>query len=492
MTPLKITDMIQALRDKKISSEELCQQYLKRIKKLNPQFKALLTVNEKALDGARHVDQNPKHFQTLPLAGVPILLKDNFLTKGLRTTAASRMLKNFIPPYSATVVERLKRAGAVILGKCNMDEFAMGNSNETSAFGAVPNPWNRHCVAGGSSGGSAAAVSAGLAPVALGTDTGGSLRQPASFCNLVGFKPTYGRISRYGIIAYGSSLDQAGPLSSYVEDTALFLQVLSGADPKDQTCSHRPVPDWLKNLKPSLKGLKVAFLDPASYEQSLSPEVLKIMEQIRQVFVKQGAEVKNIHLPFQDMAVPVYYLISTSEASSNLARYDGIRYGYRSASSEAKSSLEKFYCLNRSEGFGSEVKRRILMGTYCLSKGYYEEYYGQASRIRRQMRDHICRLFKDLSLLISPVADPAFQVGENPAGSLKSYQSDSFTVLANLCGLPAVSVPAGFSQGGLPVGVQFMAAHFEEQSLLNAAFFLQKELEVAGRSPDLSSLEGGA
>ena len=481
---LKLTDILKGLRDKKFSVKELCQFYLNRIEKLNPHFKAVLTVNPKALQEAGQMDRQWGRYRDLPLAGLPVLLKDSFCTKGLRTTAGSLMLENFIPPYTATVVTKLQAAGAFILGKCNQDEFAMGNSNENSAFSPVYNPWNRDYVAGGSSGGSAAAVSAGLAPVALGTDTGGSIRQPASFCNLVGMKPTYTRVSRYGIIAYGSSLDQAGPLTRFVEDNALVLEVISGFDPQDNTSSVTAVPPWFKNLKSQVGGLKVGFLDPSLYEGEVSPIVQRTLEQVRDCFKQNGARVQTVSLDFMDQLAPVYYLISTSEASSNLARYDGIRYGYRKDFKDLSPSLDQFYSQIRSRGFGSEVKRRILMGTYCLSKGYYEEYYGQALKIRRQIRESLRALFDRVSILVTPVgAKEAFRVGESRPGSLKSYLSDSFTVSANLGGFPAIGVPGGFSKTGLPIGVQLMAPHFNEQVLFDAAFLLQKEMKVAGKRP---------
>lgn len=487
---LKLADILKGLRDKKFSVTQLCQFYLNRIEKFNPHLKAVLTVHKKVLQEARQMDLHWGEYQNLPLAGVPVLLKDSFCTKGIRTTAGSRMLEHFIPPYSATVVKKLQQAGALIMGKCNQDEFAMGNSNENSAFSPVYNPWNRDYVAGGSSGGSAAAVSAGLAPVTLGTDTGGSIRQPASFCNLVGMKPTYTRVSRYGIIAYGSSLDQAGPLTRFVEDNALVLEVISGFDPQDNTSSEAAVPSWFKNLKADVDGLRVGFLDPRLYGAEGSAEVVEILEQVKNCFKKKGARVQEVSLDFMDLLAPVYYLISTSEASSNLARYDGIRYGYRKDFKDLSPSLDQFYSQTRSQGFGSEVKRRILMGTYCLSKGYYEEYYGQALRIRRQIRDDMRALFNDISLLVTPVgAKEAFRVGENRPGSLKSYLSDSFTVPANLCGFPAIGVPGGFSKTGLPVGVQLMGSHFNEQVLFDAAFLLQEEMKVAFQRPDLKIIE---
>ena len=421
--------------------------------------------------------------------GIPILLKDVFCMEKMKTTAGSLILEDFIAPYSAEVVKRLENAGAVILGKCNQDEFAMGNSNENSAFGPVLNPWNKEFVPGGSSGGSAAAVSAGFCAASIGTDTGGSIRQPSSFCNLVGVKPTYGRVSRYGMIAYASSLDQAGPMTMYVEDSALILEVISGKDRKDSTSSKKEVPKWSRNQKinrKNIKTLKVGWLNKESIEKSCSPEVMQTLKEVEKLLQSHGALVQDVPLPLMDMSVPVYYLVSTSEASSNLARYDGVRYGHRfDFQDKNPAGLEDFYSQNRGSGFGSEVKRRIIMGTYFLSSGYYDEYYNKASQIRRQIRDQFLKVFSKISVLIAPVSSStAFKFGTNPAGSLESYLIDSFTVSANLAGLPSLSVPAGFSSlNDLPIGVQLIAPHFDEQILFDVALFIQDEMKVAGRRP---------
>ncbi len=481
----KIKDIISLIRNKKISAEELCRFYKARIEKLNPKLNAVLNFNPLAEKKAKEIDTRFQEYKERPLVGLPVLLKDIFCVKHTKTTAGSKILENFVAPYSAEVAKRLERAGAVILGKCNQDEFAMGNSNENSAFGPALNPWNRAYVPGGSSGGSAAAVSAGLCVASVGTDTGGSIRVPSSFCNLVGVKPTYGRVSRYGMIAYASSLDQAGPMTMYVEDSALMLEVLAGKDEKDSTSSGREVANWSQKLnRENIKNLKIGWFNREDTEKFCSPETVKILQEVAELFKSHGATVEDVFFPLMKVSVPVYYLISTSEASSNLARYDGIRYGRRFDFQDKKPvSLEEFYSQNRGKGFGSEVKRRILMGTYCLSSGYYDEYYNKASEIRRQIRDEFRKIFSEYSLLIAPVApSTAFKLGENPAGSLSSYLIDGFTVLANLSGLPALSVPAGFSRS-LPVGVQLIAGHFEEQTLFDSALFIQESLRVAGQRP---------
>ena len=483
----KIQDLTNAIRTQKISATDVCRFYLDRIEKLNPKLNAVLTVNDKALLRAKELDSNLQKYKDLPLLGITFLLKDVFCVKKMRTTAGSKILENFISPYSSEVAERLEQAGAVILGKCNQDEFAMGNSNENSFFGPVLNPWNDSCVPGGSSGGSAAAVAAGLCVASIGTDTGGSVRQPSSFCNLVGIKPTYGRVSRYGIIAYGSSLDQAGPMTMYVEDSAYILEVISGWDKKDSTSLKKEVPQWSKNLKASVKNLRVGILNRPQVEKACSKEVQDHLKKVEKLFTLEGGSQQDVSLSLMDISVPVYYLISTSEASSNLARYDGVRYGWREDfQKKAPRDLEDFYSQNRGTGFGSEVKRRIIMGTYCLSSGYYDEYYKKASQIRRKLRDQFIDLFSEVSILVAPVAPSvAFKLGEKstPEDLLKSYLMDAFTVAANLTGLPALSVPVGFSKEGMPLGVQLIAPHFEEQRLFDVAGLIQEKIGAVGRRP---------
>ena len=493
----KIKNLLSLVRGKKISVSELCQFYLNRIEKFNAELNAVLTINSQALHKAKHIDENFSQYKDRPLVGIPILLKDVFCVEKMKTTAGSLMLKDFISPYSAELVQRLEKAGAVILGKCNQDEFAMGNSNENSAYGSVFNPWNKQFVPGGSSGGSAAAVSAGLCAASIGTDTGGSIRQPSSFCNIVGVKPTYGRVSRYGMIAYASSLDQAGPMTMYVEDSALLLEVISGKDGKDSTSSQKKVPKWSFNPKlrnENIKNRKVGWLNREYIEKSCSLEVRQTLEKVEKCLQSFGAVIQDVSLPLMEMSVPVYYLVSTSEASSNLARYDGVRYGYRfDFQDNTPTSLEDFYSRNRGTGFGNEVKRRIIMGTYCLSSGYYDEYYNKASQIRRKIRDQFLEAFSKVSLLIAPVSSStSFKFGENPAGSLNSYLVDSFTVSANLAGLPALSVPAGFSPlNGLPIGVQLIAPHFDEQTLFDVASLIQDEMKAVGKRPDVFLTKGG-
>ena len=481
---ISISDLTAAIRNKKWSVSEVCRFYLDRIDKLNAKWNVVLTINESVLNTAQKMDKQRELYKDLPLLGVPILVKDIFCTKNLRTTAGSKMLENFIPPYSALVVEKLEKAGALILGKCNLDEFAMGNSNENSAFGKSFNPWDPHRVPGGSSGANAAAVSAGLCMAGIGTDTGGSIRQPAGFCNIVGLKPTYGRVSRYGMVAYASSLDQAGPMTMNVEDSALLLEVIAGKDERDSTASQKKVPSWIKSLNPSVKSLKLAVLKNPQLEDSCHPDVKKVLKNTIECLKAQGATVEEIDFPLIDKAVSVYYLISTSEASSNLARYDGIRYGFRSVFKSGAGSLKDFYSKNRGEGFGVEVKRRILMGAYCLSKGYYDQYYNKACQIRSLLRNELLEFFSKFSVILSPVsAGPAFRLGEKQAGSVESYLSDSFTVLSNLTGVPSMSVPAGFSSENLPIGVQLMANHFDEQTLFNTALCIQKEMKAVGKRP---------
>jgi len=393
----------------------------------------------------------------------------------LKTTAASRILENFIPPYDATVVARLKSAGITVLGKLNLDEFAMGSSNETSYFGPTKNPWNLECVPGGSSGGSAAAQAARLSAGTLGTDTGGSIRQPASFCGVVGVKPTYGRVSRYGIVSYASSLDQAGPMVSCVEDAALTLEVISGRDERDATTSNHNVPAFSANLKEDLRGVKIGLMKEYMTD-GLDADVQKTLDLAIEAAKKQGAEIVEVSVPLTAQAVPMYYLIASSEASSNLARYDGIKYGYRTPSSSlAAMDLDQFYQKTRGEGFGKEVQRRIIIGTYCLSSGYYDAYYAKACQVRRLLSEQYTQAFKQCDVILSPVTtSPAFKIGGRISDPLAMYLNDIFTVATNLAGLPGMSVPYGRSSGGLPIGIQLTAAHFDEQKMLNVGYSLQQ------------------
>ncbi len=470
------------IREKKISPSEVVSGFLKRIKKLDSQINSVITVNKQALNAVQESSLDEK-----PLAGVPVLLKDMFCTKGLRTTAASKMLENFIPPYSATVVDRLEQAGAVILGKCNQDEFAMGHSTKTSYFGAVKNPWNLDYIPGGSSGGSSAAVSAGFSPLSLGTDTGGSIRQPSHFCNLVGIKPTYGRVSRFGIVAYASSLDQAGPMAMTVEDCALTLYLISGRDEKDSTTSDNKVPPWHEDLKANVKNLKIGI--PKEFLKNISPPIRKSLETAQEVLIKNKAQVSEISLPLSSYFANVYYLISSCEASSNLSRYDGVRYGF--SSRKPSQSLMDFYSQTRGEGFGSEVKRRILMGTFCLSEGYYEAYFKKAQKARRLIQEQFKRLLKEVDVILTPVTPDKPSPLKTPSENLiKNYTGDMFTVPANLTGLPGLSVPVGIFDG-FPLGVQLIGRAFDEQTIFNTAYLLQEELQAYKKRPIFGEDENG-
>jgi aspartyl-tRNA(Asn)/glutamyl-tRNA(Gln) amidotransferase subunit A len=477
----------QAVKGKKVSALEVTQYFLQRANSLNPKVNAYIQINDKAEDEARLLDAKLARGEDLGLlSGVPFGIKDMFCTKGLRTTAASKMLQDFIPPYDSTVVARLKSAGATVLGKLNQDEFAMGSSNETSFFGPSKNPWNTDFVPGGSSGGSAAAQAARMAAGTLGTDTGGSIRQPASFCGVVGVKPSYGRVSRYGIIAFASSLDQAGPLVSCVEDAALSLEVICGRDPRDSTTSDHSVPAFSKNLKEDLKGMKVGLMKEYKVGK-IHPDVQKTFEQAIDTVKKRGAEVVEVSVSMTDQAVPMYYLISASEASSNLARYDGVKYGYRTPmDSMAGMDLDEFYMKTRGEGFGREVKRRIMLGTYCLSSGYYDAYYNKACQVRRLMRDEYLEVFKKCDVILSPVTtSPAFKLGDRISDPLAMYLNDIFTVSTNLAGLPGMSVPFGMSAEGLPIGVQVTAAPFQEQNMLTVGFSLEQASNLKWKVPNV-------
>ena len=472
-------EIAKNIREKKISVEEVVSYFLNRIGEFDSELNSIITINPEAIKTAQQLDQ--KGLSGKPLEGVPILFKDMFCTKGLKTTAASKALENFIPPYSATVVEKLLSSGAIVLGKCNQDEFAMGHSTRTSYFGPSKNPWNTKHTPGGSSGGSASAVSAGFSPVSLGTDTGGSIRQPSHFCNLVGMKPTYGRVSRYGIVAYASSLDQAGPLTRTVEDNALILQLMSGKDSKDSTTSSQKVPLWNQKLSSDVKGLKIGI--PKEFIENLPNSTHKSFDQAQKVFREKGVQILPISLPLASYVTSTYYLISCCEASSNLSRYDGVRYGHRT--SKVSSSLLDFYSKSRGEGFGLEVKRRILMGTFCLSQGYFEDYFQKAQKVRRLILQNFQEAFKNVDAILTPVtADLPPLVEEDSPDVLKGYLSDMFTVSSNLAGIPSMSVPVGVFDG-LPFGVQLIGNSFEEQTLFNLAYALEKELQCYKYHPPL-------
>ena len=467
-----LTEIQQLLQTKKISPQELWDFYIDRIQRHNKGLNAFLTLNEKAFD-----KQQPKKG---PLAHIPIAVKDMFCVKGLSTTAGSRILKSYIPPYTATAVQKLISAGALIIGKCNMDEFAMGSTGENSAFGPAKNPWNLRHSPGGSSSGSAVAVAGGLCPAALGTDTGGSVRLPAHYCHLVGVKPSYGRVSRYGMISYASSLDQAGLFSHTVKDSALLLDIISGFDEKDATTAKLPPPHFQKNLEPDIKGQKVICFDWEEFGAPIAPCVIKAQNQALRILKDRGCIVEKQKPPsFFEYGVSVYYLISTAEASSNLARYDGLRYG----NPGDRQNLQEFYSENRAQGFGREVQRRIIMGAFCLSSGYYEDYFHKAALVRQKIKQAFDEMLSKAVAILSPVsAGPAPRL-EEKTSPLALYLNDRFTALANLTGCPALSLPAGFSEDRLPVGVQLTGRAFGEQELLNMASALEADLGVHKERP---------
>ena len=476
-----IAELSAALAAGEFSALELTQALLDRIGAQNPALNAFITVTaEQALAQAREADAKRAAGEAGPLTGIPIAHKDLFCTAGVRTTCGSKMLDNFISPYDATVVEKLAAAGTVMLGKTNMDEFAMGSSNETSFYGPVKNPWNPETVSGGSSGGSAAAAAARLVPGATGTDTGGSIRQPAALCGISGLKPTYGRVSRYGLIAYASSLDQAGPMARTAEDLALLLNAMAGFDPRDSTSVERQVPDYTETLAASIKGLKIG-LPKEYFGEGLDGEVGKAIEAAIEEYRRLGAEFTEVSLPNSRLAVPVYYVIGPAEASSNLSRFDGVRFGYRC---ENPRDLEDMYKRSRGEGFGEEVKRRILIGTYALSAGYYDAYYLKAQQVRRLIREDFVKAFEQVDMLLGPTSPTvAFRLGERRDDPVQMYLSDVYTIAANLAGLPALSIPAGFAHG-LPVGLQLIGRDFDEARLLNAAHKFQQATDWHAARPE--------
>lgn len=466
-----IAELKQGLLRKEFSATELTEHYLNRIKKYDKALNSFITLcEEEALAQAKLADKAIAEEKTEALTGIPIAHKDIFCTTGIKTSCGSRMLDNFMAPYDATFVEKYKTAGTILLGKTNMDEFAMGSSNESSFYGPVKNPWDLKCVPGGSSGGSSAAVAARLVPMASGTDTGGSIRQPAALCGITGIKPTYGRISRYGMIAFASSFDQAGIFTLTAEDAAIMLNVAAGHDAKDSTSVDIPVPDYTKELNQSLKGLKIGLPKEYFIDDLDKTTAAKIQEAI-EVYRQLGASIHEISLPNTELGIPVYYIIAPAECSSNLARYDGVRYGYRC---ENPKDLTDLYIRSRTEGFGEEVKRRILTGTYVLSSGFYDAYYLKAQKIRRLISNDFKAAFEQVDLILSPTTPaPAFEIGSKQ-DPVSMYLCDIFTVSANLAGIPAISIPAGFV-GNLPIGLQLMGNYFSESRLLNAAHRYQCE-----------------
>lgn len=455
------------LAEKKISSVELTRLFLDRIHKLNPRLNAFISLDEKiSLAQAKAADEKLASGKGHPLTGIPIAQKDIFCAKGWLTTCGSKMLSNFVSPYDAHVIEKFNAAGVINLGKTNMDEFAMGSSNETSYYGPVKNPWNENTVPGGSSGGSACAIAARLAPAATGTDTGGSIRQPAALCGISGIKPTYGLASRYGMIAFASSLDQAGPMAKSAEDLALLLNLMVGFDSRDSTSLDRKPEDYTRDLAQPLTGLKIG-LPKEYFADGLNSEVAKSIEEALVVYKKLGAQTVEISLPHTRLSVPVYYVIAPAEASSNLSRFDGVRYGYRA---EKYKDLTEMYEKSRAEGFGAEVKRRILIGTYVLSHGYYDAYYIKAQKLRRLIAEDFTQAFKQCDVIMGPTSPTtAFNLGEKNADPVQMYLSDIYTIAVNLAGLPGMSIPAGFSNTKLPIGIQIIGNYFSEAKMLNVA-----------------------
>ncbi len=468
-----------------VTAQDIVRAYSLRINQVEPRIKAYLTLaKDSAMAQAEALDEQLKGWRkTTPLMGMPIAVKDNICTEGVLTTCASRMLGTFVPPYNATVVSKLRERGYLLLGKTNLDEFAMGSSTENSAFGPSRNPWNPAYVPGGSSGGSAAAVAADECAAALGSDTGGSIRQPAALCGVVGLKPTYGRVSRYGLVAFASSLDQIGPITKDVTDAAILMNAIAGHDPSDSTSADVPVPDYMKALKKKdVKKLRIG-LPKEYFAEGLNPEVEQAVRQAVDVLQELGGEIKETSLPTTGAAVAAYYLIATAEASSNLARYDGVKYGLRAKQSK---DLLDMYMQTRQEGFGPEVKRRIMLGTYALSAGYYDAYYGKAQAVRTLIRRDFEMAFKEVDLIATPVTPTsAFKLGEKVQDPLEMYLSDIYTISINLAGIPAISVPCGFSKGGLPIGLQLIGRPFEEDTVLRGAYAYEQATEWRLKKPNL-------
>jgi aspartyl-tRNA(Asn)/glutamyl-tRNA(Gln) amidotransferase subunit A len=484
--PATVRDIRDRVRERRVSASEICQAALDRLDAVDPSLHAFNTVTrDQALARAAAIDRDFDRWRDRPLVGVPVALKDNLCTKGVRTTASSRMLEHYLPPYDATAVARLEAAGAIVIGKTNCDEFAMGSSTENSAFGPTANPWAVDRTPGGSSGGSAAAVAAAITPLALASDTGGSIRQPAAMCGVVGLKPTYGRVSRYGLIAFGSSLDQIGPLSRTVHDAALTLGAIAGADPADETSVPEPVADYAGALTGDVRDLRIG-VPSGMLEQGVDPEVSRAFRAALEMLASRGATLVDVDLPHAKYATAVYYLVATAEASSNLARFDGVRYGFRApdagrsggsaGSPGSHDALRAMYARTRARGFGAEVKRRIMLGTYVLSAGYYEAYYLKAQQVRTLILRDYDRAFERTDVVAMPTSPtPPFKLGERVADPLQMYLADVFTVSANLAGLPAISVPCGFTRSQLPIGLQLTGRRFDEATLLRTADAYERE-----------------
>jgi aspartyl-tRNA(Asn)/glutamyl-tRNA(Gln) amidotransferase subunit A len=482
---LTIHELHDLLVKKKITSREATEAFYRRIRKVDNKIKAyLLLTEEDAYRQADQVDRKIANGEEIgDLAGIPIGLKDILCTKGIQTTCASKILQGYTPFYDGTVIKKLKEEDTVFLGKLNMDEFAMGSSTENSGFQITHNPWDLERIPGGSSGGSAAAVAADGCIAALGTDTGGSIRQPAACCGVVGLKPTYGRVSRYGLVAFASSLDQIGPITKDVEDCAILLNVISGYDPCDSTSVNAEVPDFKQSLKRDIKGIRIGI--PEEYFiEGMDPEVEKSVKEAIDSFKKWGAKIQSVSLPHTKYAVAIYYIIATAEASSNLARYDGVKYGLRS---KGYQDLVEMYTQTRAKGFGKEVKRRIILGTYVLSAGYYEAYYRKASQVRTLMRKDFEEAFQKVDVVVSPTAPtPAFRIGEKTEDPLQMYLSDIHTIPVNLAGIPAISIPCGFSHEGLPIGLQIMGKPFDEGMLLRVAYTFEQNTDFHLKKPSLT------
>jgi aspartyl-tRNA(Asn)/glutamyl-tRNA(Gln) amidotransferase subunit A len=483
LNQLTIHELQEKIKAGETTSTEIVQAVFRRIDAVEKDVHAyILLTREKALEGAAHADEEIKKGNIKTLTGIPIALKDLLCTKGVTTTCASHILHNYVPPYDATVVEKLRDAGAVFTGKTNMDEFAMGSSTETSYFGITKNPWDLERIPGGSSGGSAAAVVADECIAAIGSDTGGSIRQPAALCGVVGMKPTYGRVSRYGLVAFASSLDQIGPFTKDVEDCAIMMNILAGYDPRESTSVPVDVPDYRQFLSRGIGGWKVGI--PKEYFiEGIDAEVKDAIQQTIKVIEGMGAKCIEVSLPHTEYCLAVYYIIAPAEASSNLARYDGVKYGFRSLDGR---DLMEMYKKSRSAGFGAEVKRRIMLGTYVLSSGYYDAYYKKASQVRALIKQDFDEAFKQCDVLLTPTTPtPAFKIGEKTDDPLQMYLSDIFTISTNLAGIPGMVVPCGFTRAGLPVGVQFLAGHFEEGKLIQIAAAYEKNANLGKRRPKL-------
>ncbi|MBU6391277.1 MAG: Asp-tRNA(Asn)/Glu-tRNA(Gln) amidotransferase subunit GatA [Planctomycetes bacterium] len=482
-TALQIQEKILS---KEIRAKDVIKLFFERMKDIEPHVQAYITINEEdAIKKATEIDKKLERNEKLGLlAGIPIAIKDNICTKNLHTTCASKILKNFIPPYDAFAVKRLKEEDAIIVGKTNLDEFAMGSSTENSSFKITRNPWNYNYVPGGSSGGSTAAVAADLSFMALGSETGGSVRQPAALCGVVGVKPTYGRVSRYGLVAFGSSLDQIGTVTKDVRDAAVLLRVIAGHDLHDSTSAQVPVPDYSNGIDSGVDGLKIGI--PKEYfAGGLNKDVDNAVKDALKIYKQLGAKIVDISLPHTEYAVAVYYIVANAEASSNLARYDGVRYGYRT---DRASGIVDMYCRTRSEGFGNEVKRRIMLGNYALSSGYYDAYYLKASKVRSLIKKDFDIAFEKVDCIICPTSPvPAFKIGERANNPLEMYLSDIYTIPANLAGIPGISIPCGFSKEGLPIGMQILARHFEEKKLLQIAYTFERKTDFHLKKPALKA-----